>query len=116
MNHAPWWAVRSTALLIVVLLALSSQAAASTGKGLRLTIRTLPPHRRTIAQLAYWYYSSAQMSSVIEAANPWLRGFRPNRPLVTFPGLARHPTILIPSLSGWIPLDPDGSPTSRTGA
>jgi hypothetical protein len=71
--------------------------------GLTLDVRALPAGRATLAQVAAYYYGASQMSFVLQAANPWLRGVRPSRRLATVAG---HSTIHIPVLRGARPLGP----------
>jgi hypothetical protein len=72
-------------------------------RGLAVAVRDLPPGRRTLAQIAAYYYGARRMSFVLTAAKPGLAGVGPDRDLVTSrPGAA----VRIPVLRGPRPLGP----------
>jgi hypothetical protein len=73
-------------------------------EGLTLTIGRLPASRRTIRQLATYYYGAPEMSFVLQAANPWLAGFRLDQSFSTYSG---HPAIHVPTLGGARPIGPE---------
>jgi hypothetical protein len=82
--------------------AASSSPTAAT-RSLTVAVRDLPPGRRTLAQLAAYYYGSRTMSFVLTAANPRLAGVGADRNLATSrPGAA----VRIPELRGARPLGP----------
>jgi hypothetical protein len=72
----------------------------------RLTIARLPAQRRTIAQLATFYYGSSAMSFVILAANPWLGGYPLTKPLASNSSSPTHRTVNVPSIRYPRPLGP----------
>jgi hypothetical protein len=109
MSETSLRTARATGLVLLALAALPAAAGARPAypvKALTLTIGQLPAGRSTIGQLAVYYYGAAQMSFVIQGANPWLEHVPPNRGLATYAGLARHRTIRIPELRGARPLGP----------
>ena len=101
-----WRAGGLCAVVCAVSLGLPGHAAAQRTTGMTLTIEKLPTGRTTIRQLAAYYYGAAQMSFVIDDANPWLRDFPANRSLKTHARLTQHPTIRIPTLRGKRPVGP----------
>jgi hypothetical protein len=91
----------------------ASQRVQRASSGLTLDVRALPAGRATLAQIADYYYGAPQMSFVLQAANPWLLGVRPNRRLAAVAG---HSTIRIPVLRGARPLGPSSTPRSEAPA
>src|SRR4051794_19097308 len=94
----------SAALVLSALAVAQASAAAQSprhGETRALTIHALPAGRSTMAQLAAYYYGSAQMTFVLQAANPWLEHVSPGRRLAASP---RHRTIILPTLRGARPL------------
>jgi hypothetical protein len=81
----------------------TSERAQRHASQLTLDVRDLPAGRATMAQIARYYYGSRDLSFVLEAANPWLLGVRPDRRLATAAG---HATIRVPVLRGARPLGP----------
>lgn len=75
-------------------------------QGLTLIIRHLPITRRTIRQLAIYYYGAPQMSFVLLTANPWLAGFRLDQSFSRYPDVRDHPTIRVPTVRGGRPVGP----------
>ena len=72
----------------------------------RLTIARLPVQRRTIGQIAAYYYGASAMSFVILVANPWLGGYPLTKPLTNASPLA-HPTVMVPRIQYPRPLGPE---------
>jgi hypothetical protein len=78
----------------------------SAARTVELAIRQLPPGRRTIAQLAHYYYGSRTMSFVIVAANPWLGTYPITKPLTRYGGLSQHAKVVLPTVHGQRPVGP----------
>jgi hypothetical protein len=115
-NPSPRAGARATGLLLIAIAAFVAPPAApaapagrtavqpdrlqvaQAGAGtLTVAVRDLPPGRRTLAQIAAYYYGARQMSFVLEAANPWLTGIGSGRNLAA---AASHARLRIPVLRG----------------